>query len=320
MSPFEIMLRNVLVFVALAVPGFILVKTKLLKVEQSAALSKLLMYVGMPFLIITSTIDKITFNEELLATIAAAILLAVAIMMAAFFASKPMSKMEKEEKSRGMMRFCTIFSNNGFLGIPLAIAVLSGNATAIMVLIVMNIVTNVLMYTVGIYLISGDKKAISLKKAFLNPVLIAFIIGIVLNLVHIKEYIPEVATYSTYFSNIVTPISMTILGMKMAGVKILSLFKSWKMYYVSAMKLVIFPAVAIGLLFALRAIFQGGVVDTAMILGAFISFATPTAGLASTFSDNFDGDTEGAVAYTLGSTLLSVVTIPLLYALVCVLV
>ena len=320
MSPFEIMLRNVLVFVALAIPGFILVKTKLLKVEQSAALSKLLMYVGMPFLVITSTIDKITFNKELLALIGVTILLAVAIMMAEFFASKPMSMMEKEEKTRGMMRFCAIFYNNVFLGIPLAIAVLSGNASAIMVLIVINIITNVLMYTVGIYLISGDKSAISLKKAFLNPVLIAFVIGIVLNLVNIKDYIPEVATYSTHFSNIVTPISMTILGMKMAGVQILSLFKSWKVYYVSAIKLVIFPALAIGILFALRAIFQGGVVDSSMILGAFIAFATPTAGLASTFSDTFDGDTEGAVAYTLGSTLLSVITIPLLYALVCVLV
>ncbi len=320
MDALWIMLRNVLVFVALAIPGFILVKTKLLKVEQSAALSKLLMYVGMPFLVITSTIDKITFNKELILMIGVAILLAVVIMMSAFFVSKPVSAIETEEKSRGMMRFCAIFSNNGFLGIPLAIAVLSGNANAITVLIVMNIVTNVLMYTLGIYLISGDKSAISIKKALLSPVLIAFIIGIVLNLVKIKEYIPEVATFSTHFSNIVTPISMTILGMKMGGVKILSLFKSWKTYYVSAIKLVIFPVIAIGILFALRAIFQGGVIDSAMILGAFISFATPTAGLASTFSDNFNGDTEGAVAYTLGSTLLSVVSIPVLYWILCMIV
>ena len=320
MEALWIMFRNVLVFVALAIPGFILIKTKLLKVEQSAALSKLLMYVGMPFLVITSTIDKITFNKDLIIMILVAILLAVVIMMSAFFASKPVAMVETEEKSRGMMRFCSIFSNNGFLGIPLAIAVLSGNANAVTVLIVMNIVTNVLMYTVGIYLISGDKKAISIKKALLNPVLIAFIIGIILNLVKIKQYVPEVATFSTHFSNIVTPISMTILGMKMGGVKILELFKSWKTYYVSAIKLIILPTIAMAFLFALRAIFQGGVVDSSMILGAFIAFATPTAGLASTFSDNFNGDTEGAVAYTLGSTLLSVITIPVLYWLVCLLV
>ena len=319
MDALWIMFRNVLVFVALAVPGFILIKTKILKVEQSVALSKLLMYVGMPFLVITSTIDKITFNKDLIVLILVAILLAIVIMMGAFFVSKPASKVETTEKTRGMMRFCSIFSNNGFLGIPLAMAVLTGNPNAIMVLIVMNIVTNVLMYTVGIYLISGDKKAISVKKAFLNPVLIAFLIGIILNLVNIKKYIPEVATFSTHFSNIVTPISMTILGMKMGGVKMLSLFKSWKTYYVSALKLIILPTVAIGLLFALRAIFDGRVVDSAIILGAFIALATPTAGLASTFSDTHNGDTEGAVAYTLGSTLLSVITIPVLYWLVCIL-
>jgi len=39
----------------------------------------------------------------------------------------------------------------------------------------------------------------------------------------------------------------------------------------------------------------------------------PTAGLASAFSDQYDGDTEHAVIFTLGTTILSVVTIPALY-------
>ena len=105
---------------------------------------------------------------------------------AMFFVSKPLSAMEKEEKTRGMMRFCSVFANNGFLGIPLAMAVFGADSGAFMVLILINIVTNVLLYTLGIYLVSGDKSAISLKKAFLNPVLIAFIIGAVANLVNVK--------------------------------------------------------------------------------------------------------------------------------------
>ena len=52
------MLKNVIVFVLLAVPGYVLVKTKLLKQEQSGVLSKLLVYVGMPFLILSSMIEK----------------------------------------------------------------------------------------------------------------------------------------------------------------------------------------------------------------------------------------------------------------------
>ena len=61
----------------------------------------------------------------------------------------------------------------------------------------------------------------------------------------------------------------------------------------------------------------GGLVTEDFILGAFISFATPTAGLASTFSDTHDGDTESAVAFTLGSTILSIITIPLLSWAIC---
>ena len=310
-----IMLKNVIVFVALAIPGYLLIKTKLLKKEQSGALSMLLMYVGMPFLIFSSSINNITINTELLATIGIVLGIGVVYTFAMFFASKPLTKMEREQKKQGMMRFSSVFSNNGFLGIPLAMAVFGTGSMALMVVIILNIVTNVLMYTLGIYLISGDKKAISLKKAFLNPVLIAFVVGIIANLLNVKGYIPEVATYSTHFSNLVTPISMTILGMKMGGIKFLELFKSWKTYYVSALKLVAFPIIIVSIVFALNQITERITPD--MVLGVLIAFAMPTAGLASTFSDNFGGDTENAVAFTLGTTVLSIITIPLLYWAIC---
>ena len=183
--------------------------------------------------------------------------------------------------------------------------------------IIINILTNVLMYTLGVYLISRDKSTISLKRAFLNPVLIAFVIGIALNLCNIQKYVPEVVTYSGHFRNLVTPISMTILGMKMAGVKFFKLFTSWKTYYVSALKLIVLPVIIVGILLAAKAVFGGGLISEDFILGAFVSFATPTAGLASTFSDTYNGDSESAVAFTLGSTVLSVATIPLLYWGLC---
>lgn len=312
-----IMLKNVIVFVALAIPGYLLIKTKLLKKEQSGALSMLLMYVGMPFLIFSSTINNITINTELLATIGIVLGIGVVYTFAMFFVSKPLTKMEREQKTQGMMRFSSVFSNNGFLGIPLAMAVFGAGSMSLMVVIILNIVTNVLMYTLGIYLISGDRKAISLKKAFLNPVLIAFVIGIIANLLNVKGYVPEVATYSTHFSNLVTPISMTILGMKMGGVKFLELFKSWKTYYVSALKLVVFPMIIVAIVFVLNQV--TAIITPDMVLGVLIAFAMPTAGLASTFSDNFGGDTENAVAFTLGTTVLSIVTIPLLYWAICLL-
>ena len=317
MDAFLIMLKNVIVFVALAIPGYLLIKTNKLKKEQSGALSMLLMYVGMPFLIFSSTINKVTFSSELLLTIAIVFLIGVAYTFFMFFVSKPLTAMEREKKTEGMMRFSAVFSNNGFLGIPLAMAVFSQKPMALMVVIILNIVTNVLLYTMGIYLISGDKKAISLKKAFLNPVLIAFVIGIIANLLDVKGYVPEVATFSDYFSNIVTPLSMTILGMKLGEVKFADLFKSWRTYYVAALKLIAFPALIVAVLFLLSHVWE--LVTADMILGTLVAFAMPTAGLASTFSDNFNGDTKNAVAFTLGTTILSILTIPVLYWAVCLL-
>ena len=316
MGAFLIMLRNVLLFVALALPGYLLVKCKLMKQEQSGALSKLLMYVGMPFLILSGTINNLTFNKETLLSVGLVALVGVGYTLAAFLVSRPLTAMEREEKGRGMMRFCAVFSNNGFLGIPLAIAVFGQSSPVFTVLIVLNIITNVLMYTLGAYLVSGDKKSASLKKAFFNPVLIAFLIGVVLNLLKVKEYIPEVVTYVGHFSNIVTPVSMTILGMKLGAVKLSALFSSWKTYHTSALKLIAFPAVIVAVMLALRALFAE-IVSAEMVLGFFVAFAMPTAGLASTFADSFGGDTDNAVAFTLGTTLLSILTIPMIYWLLC---
>ena len=64
MGAFLSMLSSVAIFVALAIPGYLLIKTKTLKVEQSIALSKLLMWVGMPFLILSSTL-RLRFTSTL---------------------------------------------------------------------------------------------------------------------------------------------------------------------------------------------------------------------------------------------------------------
>ena len=60
---------------------------------------------------------------------------------------------------------------------------------------------------------------------------------------------------------------------------------------------------------------SGGIVNDNVVIGFFVAFAMPTAGLASTFADMYQGDSKGAVVFTLGSTMLSIVTIPLLYGL-----
>ena len=319
MDAFLIMVKNVILFAALAVPGYLLVKCKILKQEHSAGLSKLLMYVGMPFLILSGTVNNLTITSELMLRLLVVAVIGIAYTFGMYFISIPITSFEKADKTRRMMRFCAVFSNNGFLGIPLAKAVFKDLPAEIFAeiftaLIVLNIITNIMMYVLGSSLVAGDGHKISIKTVLLNPVLIAFVVGLALNLLKVKNYIPEVVTYSDYFSGIVTPVSMTILGMKLATVKFTSLFTSIKNYYVSALKLVVFPVVIVAMLFAAKLI-PGGIINNNVILGFFIAFAVPTAGLASTYADMYDGDADSAVKFTLGSTILSIITIPVIYGI-----
>lgn len=311
MDTLIIMLKNVIIFVLLAVPGYLLVKGKILESKGSAPMSGLLTYVGMPFLILSSTL-KLEFSGEFTRALLFAGGMGIVFTVLMFFAAAFLTRRETEEKRRAMMRFCMVFANNGFIGIPLARAVFGEGSPVMAYLIVLNIITNVLMFTLGVYLISGDKRIVNMKKAVLNPVLIAFLVGIALNLAKVTEILPEVQTYATHFSNIVTPLSMVILGMKLAQLPFGRLFGQWRMYYVSAVRLVIFPVLGAAAMLLMRKI-PGLPIGKEMVIAFFIALSVPTAGLASVFSDQYHGDTENAVTFTLGTTILSVATIPVLY-------
>jgi len=314
MNEFFVILKNVLIFVALAMPGYILVKSKLLKSSDCGVLSKLLTSVGMPFLILSGTL-QVELNAEFAITAGISAIIFVIVTVIIYELSLPLTYKLDDQKKLGMMRFSVIYSNNGFLGLPLAMAVFSDNVVAI--LIIMNLLQNLITIDFGSALVSGEKLKLSPKKIFLNPILIAFVLGLVLNLTGILGHLPELKTFSDYLKNIVTPISMTILGMKLADVQFSAMLKSSKMYYVSALKLVLLPIIGVAVAIGCKLLFS---LSTDIILATFVCFAMPTAGLASTLADQHDGDVEGAVFYTLGTTILSVLSIPLLYLLLTVVI
>lgn len=310
MQEFLIMLKNVIVFIALAIPGFILVKTKILSPKASSVLSNVLIYVGMPFLIISNVIT-IEFSGEL--ALSFLIILGFGVFMCAssFFLSKPFFLFENDIKKQGVARFGVSFPNNGFLGIPLCLAVF-GNGPVLFYLLIFNLLNNAFLYIFGVYLVSGDKKYMKPKTALLNPVLIGFAFGLVLNFSRVNTVLPEVGSFTTYLSNMVTPLSMIILGMKLGEIKLKGLFTSKKMYYLSFIKLIVFPIIFVAVAFLFRAI---GFMTNDMLRAVFIAIAMPTAGMATAFAVQYNGDSESAVVYTLGTTCLSTLTIPLCYLL-----
>lgn len=311
METLIVMLKNVLIFLLLAVPGYVLVKGKILGIKESETLSKLLTNLGMPFLVLSSTL-KLQFTGEFTKSIIVMAVLGALFLLLMFFASGWLARGVQDKKKCGVIRFCMMFVNNGFIGIPLVRAVFGEGSPLMAYLIVLNIVMNMFIFTVGIYLISGDRSTVNLKKAFLSPVFIAFLAGIALNLLGAGEKIPEIQNYATHLSGIVTPLAMLVLGMKMTQVPMKRLFTSGWMYYTSAVRLLLFPAVGVGAMLLLRSI-PFLALGSNEIIGFFIGYALPTATMGAVLCDQYDGDTDTAVILTLGMTILSVITIPVLY-------
>lgn len=314
MGEFLIMLKNVVLFVLLAIPGYLLVKTKHLKSSDSGVLTTILLYLGLPFMILVNTIN-IQISAETIKGILLTIVIFAVGEIALILLSKIFSKFEPLDDQRRMARFCMIIPNNGLIGLPLALAIFEGTSLSIVIVYVAvaNVLTNVLWPTYGNYLLSNDKKHISAKGLLTNFVLIAFILGVILNLLGFDGDVKDIVVdYSNHLKGVVVALSMTILGMKFADAKITKLFTSLKVYYVSFVRLILSPVLIVGVLLLINLVIS---IDKAIIIGAYITFSMPVAPIAAMLSDKFGMDSENGVLYTSGSTLFSVVTIPVLYLL-----
>ena len=313
MQEFFVMLKSVIIFVLLAVPGYIVVKTKLFKSEDSNVLSNLAIYVAVPFFIVSSTVSIDLTGEMAINLLLVALFYSV-FMVLAIFLAKLFIKKKDEKGLSGLERFCVIFANNGFIGLPLAEAVFGPTSPILAYIVVINVINVTMLMVLGSYMFSGDKSSISLKGIVKSPAVIAFVIAIIINLIGVKEVSSEVIYYSNYLKSLVTSISMTILGMKFADVKISALFTSKKLYYISLLKLVVVPVIVIAIMLVVNTFVK---IDNGIIFTMFIGFATSTASLTTSLADRYKVGEQEASIYVLGTTLFSVVTLPILYALLC---
>jgi predicted permease len=180
-------------------------------------------------------------------------------------------------------------------------------------------VFNLMNWTFGVYILTGDKKEISAKKVLLNPVTISVILSVVLFFTLQKPLI-EFTTAGTlgykivsrlmksldFLANMVTPLSMFVIGIRLANIGFKQLVTDKWTYIATAMKLVGMSVVTMLLVAWLP-------VDTSIKYTAFFLFSMPCATSAAMMSVRFGKDGDFASAGVLFSTICSVVTIPLLY-------
>ena len=301
---------NVLTIVVLAIPGFFLRRVKLFPEGAATVLAVLLLYIAQPFLMMASLFNK-PFEPSMLLNFLWIILFAILLQVIVFFVARLIFSPSKEEAAKRACVATSYLGNVGFMGIPVMQMLFPDRSDLVLYTVIYNIVFNAMSWTLGVYAVTGERKRINALKILLNPPTIAVIIALPFFFCNVR--IPEqVTTPIEYLGDMTLPLSMVILGIRLADMRLLRLVNDWKTYIVSVVKLILSPLVSLGILLAVAALFP---IDRFVIIALYVIAAMPTASSALNFAEMYGGDRETAAAATLMSTILCILTIPVLMML-----
>lgn len=297
----------ILLFGALAVPGYILGKRGKMKQDSIRDISVILTDIAMPFLVLSKLIES-DIKDFTLTEIVACIIIPIIICFTLFFISKAVFKKE-EQKKRAASIFCAIFPNCGFLGIPLAAAMFPNTPKVCALVALYNVMSTFMLLTLGEYVYSGDIQRVKPLKILIKPITIAVALGFLFSFFELSEKLPSVGLYSDILASLTTPLSMIVLGAELSRLKWRELFLNKSMYLSSAIRLLISPLASLLMLSVLKYLFSvniGFELATAIMISSGVS----TAATASAIAERCSADGKHAAILSLGATILAALTLP----------
>ena len=281
--------------------GVVCAKVKLLSDGAVKALANLVLYIATPCVIVKSCIRE--FDPAMLWGFLTVIAVAAVTHGLLILLAKVVFR-DSEEDRRRVFRVATVFSNAGYMAIPLQQAILGDVGVFYCAAYV--IVFNVFLWTYGLAEMSGESR-LSVKKILLNPGVIGVVVGILLFVLPIP--VPGLIVDGIgHLAALNTPVPMLIVGYYLAQTDLLSALKDGRSWLCMALRLVAAPAVALGALLLCGV--RGDLLTSCMIC-----IATPVATACTMFATRFDRNPRLSVNLVSLSTILSVVTLPMIVAL-----
>lgn len=319
MDQFFTVFITVFSLLMLAVPGFILTKAKLLNKSIESALSVIVLYAAQPVMVFMSFQKQ--FRSDILTNIpiVAGLSLVIHLIMVGLMAL--VLKRKSDDAKVKTIKFASIFSNCGYMGLPFLKALFGSNDVVVAEILIYAAVVigvfNLIMWSIGVYIMTGDKKMMSPKKALLNPTMIGTFLGLIIFLTvktpfaelatgALGDFIKRVVDSLNVIGDLVTPLSMLLLGVKLANIRTKALFVNKGAYISSFFKLIVMGVISM-LVVAFLPV--SNVIKYAIVF----LLSMPSAAATVLFSVQFGGDGEQATSNLLLSTILSLITIPLIY-------
>lgn len=284
------------VMLILIAVGYAVSKKGMLTDRGAAEINSLLVKIVTPCLIINSFINShgdLKPRELLLSVGMSGLAIAIALgLSCCFFRGEPPER-------RKVLRFAAIYSNAGFMGLPLIQGILGDKGVVYGSFFI--VVFNLICWTHGYHMMSGGK--LNLKAALLNPGIIGLLFG--LPIYFFKLDLPALVTEPIGFlSGLNTPLAMMVIGSYVAKVDLHSFVSDLSVYKMAFLRLIAAPALYFCVLLLIRP-------EPDLFVSSVIQAAAPVAANTVLFAVEYGGDSQLASKAVAVSTVLSIITIPI---------
>lgn len=292
-------LLQVVIMLLLIAVGVVALKCKLVTEEGKGQLSNLLLYVVIPAVILNSYRSE--FDPSLVQGLLWSFLLAIVSHLVAIGIAY-LAFHKKEDRLASLSRFDCIYSNCAFMAIPLIQALLGD--TGVFYASAYITVFNLLAWTQGVIMLSGKASKKDIKKAFISPTIISIAVGLIVFFFRIP--IPDIIGKPIeYIAELNTPLAMIITGISIGQTNFLSCFTNRKLYGITLIRNLLIPGIVLIFLLFLP-------LDNNILLCTLIEIACPVSAISVMFATKYQLDSIYASKAVALTTILSVVTIPLM--------
>ena len=300
---------NLLILFALIAVGYVAGRCRVISQEASKDLSSLLMKITLPATIFASFIRS--YEPSLLKD--AGIILGLGFfffLLSALLSYLLVKPFRVAEGSRGIWMLGSTFSNTGFMGFPIVLALFGEEG--LFLACIMNLSFNVLVFSLGVKMVcldSQQKGGIQWKKILVSNINISIVLGLFFFLTQISIPSPVMAVVN-YFGGVTTRLSMFLIGLSLAKGKTSDLFRGKDAFTSTFLRLIGMPFVA-WLLMRLIPFGEGSLIPGVVL----VILAMPAPSVVLILAGTYGGNSEMAGKEIFLSSLLCIVTIPLMLLL-----
>ncbi len=312
MTQFNIIVNQIIVLGILVVIGFIATKFKIITNEIKDGIARIIVKITMPLLIFTS-ISSLNLTADMVKNGIAVLIFAFISLLLLYGCGILSSKLLGiKGTTQNVYIAHMMFGNVIFLGFPLFQA-LYPDGQGIFYAVFFNIASDTLLWTLGVYLLSkhtdsNDSKGL---RRLANPNTIAFIIGLLTLLSGLK--IPVAAKQAlSGLGQTTIYLSMLFIGAALAGISLKGIYKRYSIFVLNIIKMIVAPIVIVLILNFVNTTFGLGISDVAKtVLG--LQVAMPAMATVAVLANDYKSDYIYAAENVFVSTVLSLITLPLVF-------